>query len=386
MKILRVATVPYQIHVFLKDQILLSLRDGHQVFVVTGYDHALELFCKKNGVTYYPIKMARRISPWSDLKSFILLLRILAKHDIDIVHSISSKAGFLAALSGWLLRVPIRLHVFIGIPWSGMKGATRLVAKLCDWLILALNTRCYADGKSQTEFLESEGISAREQVVVLGEGSISGVDIGRFDRKRFEHQNLIIRKEINIEPQARVIAFFGRITREKGVSELALAFARVSKVYPDAVLLMIGEEDKDTDPVPDEPLSMLKNNPNVRFLGFNDEPEKFLSLAEFLVLPSYREGFCNAVIEAAALGLPAVGTKVMGLVDSIVEGETGVLVEVKTVEPLIEAICVLLSDPERCRSLGDAARKRVLRSFRKGDVNLKVVVEYSALAAQLQIR
>jgi glycosyltransferase involved in cell wall biosynthesis len=101
-----------------------------------------------------------------------------------------------------------------------------------------------------------------------------------------------------------------------------------------------------------------------------------------LCIPSYREGFGTVVIEAAAMGLPAVGSNIYGLSDAIVNGKTGILVEPRSSKELEEALFYIITDGESRMRLGNCARQRVVDDFSSEFVNKDVVKEYVKLLAQ----
>lgn len=385
MKICRVATVPYQINQFLREQIIASLNAGHEILIITSPSDDVADFCAQHGVSFIPVPMERRMALWRDLVSLVRLVYVLYRSKPDVVHSISSKAGFLTAIAAWMLRIPVRLHVFAGLPWLGMNGVVRIIGMACDKLIVRLSHRCYADSVSEAKVLEEHGVASQGEVVILGEGSVAGIDLARFDPSKYGDQREQVLTSCAVPFDAQVIAFVGRVTREKGIAELAGAFTLLAERFPSLYLLIVGPIDHDVDPVPQAAMKVLQTHPRVRFLGYQQSPEIYLATAEILVIPSYREGFCNVVIEAASLGVPAVGARVMGLVDSIVHGETGVLVEAKTVKPLAGAVEALLKDAVYRKRLGDRASSRAHRHFDQNYVNGLVVCEYMLMLSHVNL-
>jgi glycosyltransferase involved in cell wall biosynthesis len=282
----------------------------------------------------------------------------------------------LAAIASFLVRVPIRLHIFAGLPWETMSGVKRKIAMVCDRVIVLLNTKCYSDSNSQAHVLYENRIAKIGTITVLGHGSVTGVDVDRFNFQRYESVKSSLRKLLEIEIDDPVILFVGRITREKGVSELTHAFCEVKKVIKNLHLIVVGPIDLDVDPLDESVIDLMRQSEDIHLIGEDYEPEKYFAASDFLVIPSYREGFCNVVIEAASMGKPAIGTRVTGLVDSIIDGDTGILVDVKSVNALIEAIFLLLRDKEMLKIMGVKARIRAQANFSQSYVNNLVVQEY----------
>jgi len=247
--------------------------------------------------------------------------------------------------------------------------------------VVRLNTRCYADSASQRSFLVEQGIGSAGEIAVLGPGSLAGVDLMQYDI-RLRSQRMTLRRELNIDPDAKVIAFVGRVTRDKGIGELVAAFETLQRGgRGDLVLLLVGPVEDSPNLMPAHLLRAAESNPAIRFIGYSPQPEKYLALADFFCLPSYREGFGNAVIEAAAMGLPAVATHIPGLTDSVIDGQTGILVAPKDAAGLAAALGRLLSDDGLRERMGAAARLRAVEFFDAERINAQLLNEYAALSS-----
>jgi glycosyltransferase involved in cell wall biosynthesis len=192
---------------------------------------------------------------------------------------------------------------------------------------------------------------------VLAQGSISGVDVSRF--KPDVEARAKVRNELYITAGDVVFLFLGRLNRDKGLLDLAAAFSGIDN--SEAHLLVVGPDEERMGP------QMLRlaggNARRIHFVGFAAKPEEYLAAADVLCLPSYREGFGNVVIEAAAVGIPAIGSRIYGVVDAIAENESGLLFEVRNVSELQACLRVLCNEKERRIRLGRQARERVLAKF-----------------------
>lgn len=380
LRICRIATVPFFLLHHLGTQIRTAAEAGHEVLLVASPGPEWEALRAIPAVRCFEIEIARDMEPLSDLRALASLLRLLRREQPHVVHSTTPKAGLLAAVAGRLAGVPLRLHTFTGQPWAELHGWKRRLAKAADRLIVALCTRCYADSPSQCEFMQAEGIAPPGAVQVLGTGSLAGVDPAVFDPERNAAAGQALRARLGIGPGAKVIVFLGRVTRDKGVAELVEAFGRLRMRMPDLRLLLVGPLEQARDPLSAPVVEAIAGNPGIHAAGYQARPEQWLAAADLLCLPSYREGFGNVVIEAAAMGIPAVGTRIPGLCDAIVDGVTGILVSPKDPAALEVALGELLSDDVRRRAMGAAARSRALREFGAARVNALVLAEYAALA------
>jgi glycosyltransferase involved in cell wall biosynthesis len=388
IKLCRLATVVQTFQTLLREQLQVMAEAGFRVTLVCSPDPALQDIADGLGFDYRAIPMARKPDPFHDLVSLRRLARLFKQERFDLVHSSTPKAGLLTAMAGRLSRVPVRIHTYTGQPWVEMNGAGREIVKRCDWLIGKLNTHCYADSHSQSRFLVEEGVIADDRITVLGAGSIAGVDLERFDPARWGNDTAsATRMELGVDPEAVLILFVGRVTKDKGVAELVEAFnGLISRVDRPVELLLVGPLEPDQDPLPEGILNEIEHNPHIHAVGFTREPEKYMAAADIFCLPSYREGFGSVVIEAAAMGVPAVATSVTGLVDAVVDGKTGLLVPAKNVGELGQALLRLIDQPDLRAEMGQAARNRAIKEFDARLINGLVVDEYRRWAGQSELK
>lgn len=379
VRLCRIATVPAHITMLLLQQLRDIIKAGLDVTVVSSPGPALDEIASSLGVRCYPIPMMRSPHPGQDLLSLCRIIRFLRLEQFDIVHSSTPKAGLLAALAGSLTRVPVRIHTFTGQPWVERTGIVRWAARESDRLIAWLATHTYADSDSQRNFLIAEGLVKANKISVLGAGSISGVDLQRFDLVSKPAKREAVRKQLDIRETSLVIVFVGRITKDKGIVELIAAMRDLWKQYDDLHLLLVGQFEPERDPLPPETLNEIAANPKIHSMGFVYDPENYMAAADIFCLSSYREGFGGVVIEAGAMDLPVVATRITGLVDAVVEGETGILVPPKNVPALVEALLTLIRSPELRKRMGATAIRRSHSYFDASVVNKMVIDEYHRL-------
>ncbi|MFM2408800.1 MAG: hypothetical protein RL358_1542 [Pseudomonadota bacterium] len=380
VRIARIATVPFFVVTQLKQQLAKLGEAGADVLVVSSHGGELDTLGEIHGVRCQPIDMPRAIAPWRDLMALISLFRLFKQERTQIAHSTTPKAGLLTALAAFLARTPIRLHTFTGQPWVNMHGVKGWLARSSDKLIAKLNTHCYADSVSQKDFLIAQGIIAAQKITVIAQGSLAGVDTQRFQREKFSSaQNVALRHKLGIPVDAPAILFLGRITIDKGVRELLQAFTEIKALGNSAHLLLVGPLDVASGVAGAIALSDIERIADTHWVDYSDLPEAYIAIADMLCLPSYREGFGTVVIEAAAMGLPTVGTKIYGLTDAIVKGETGLLVAPQNADALQAALLALLDNPDLCKKMGQAALHRARTVFDAKLVNQQIILEYHAL-------
>lgn len=377
IRIARISTVAYFVATQLKAQVEQIADEGAEVVVVTSPGPELSRIAWRENLSCVKTEIPREFNPLRDAKALFELVRTFRSRRFHVVHSTTPKAGMLSAIAAWLCNVPVRLHTFTGQPWVTLSGPVAWAAKAADRLICRLNTHCYADSPSQRQFLIDAGIARPDKISVIGSGSLAGVDHVRFDPTRFsEDERRSIREELGIGPESRIVLFLGRICRDKGVVELLDAFDELHSTGQDAHLLLVGPFDERQDPKDRLAPTDILARANVHHVDYTSTPERYLAVADLLCLPSYREGFGTVIIEAAAMGVPSIGTQIYGVSDAIVDGVTGVLVPAQDSRSLAAALRRVLGSSELLDELGRAARTRSQAEFDARLLNDKIIGEY----------
>jgi glycosyltransferase involved in cell wall biosynthesis len=278
-------------------------------------------------------------------------------------------------MAAWLSGVDFRFHTFTGQVWATKTGIARELLKGIDRLIALCASRVFADGLSQCRFLEDEGIVRRGGVTMLGQGSIAGVDLARF--RPDPVARVALRHETGVADAVPVFLFVGRIVRDKGVFDLVEAFASLNAKHGLWELWMVGPDEDGLQTslkVEGERLGA-----RIRWFGPTPVPERYMAAADVFVLPSYREGFSTVIIEAAACGIPTIGSRINGVVDAIVEESTGCLVNKADIRELAQVMERIGSDRKVLSDMGQAAKSRAVNNFSSSTVSAAWLSFYSSV-------
>lgn len=359
-KLLIVTTVPETIVSILRMQPRF-LNQYFSVSLATSPGPDADIAAKTEGVEVHEVSMKRGISPVSDLISIFKMIMLLLRIRPSIIHSYTPKAGLISMVAGWICRVPVRVHTFTGLIFPTQFGIKQRVLVFIDRLICACATRVIPEGLGVRKDLYDFGIT-NKPLQIIGHGNIAGVDTGYFSPELPDVMAAArdLKSSLLIGENDFVFCFVGRLNRDKGISELAKAFAEMPGF---AHLLLVGAVDE-TAPVDEISMSLLRSNPNVHFLGFQSDIRPALACSNLLVLPSYREGFPNSVLQACSMALPVIATDISGC-NEVIEGNVnGWLVPVKNAGELACAMVSALNiDEAGLRLMGAESRRRVQAYF-----------------------
>lgn len=334
-----------------------------------------------DGVRHLALASSTRgMSIGADLRAAWDLWRLLRREHVDVLHTHNPKPGLYGRVVGRLAGVPIVVNTVHGLY---VADRDRRWKKIVVFALEAIASR-FSDAElvqnpEDLERVRRWHITPRRRTRLLG----NGVDLARFDPDRFDDAaRTAIRAEWGVEDDQVVVGCVGRLVREKGYAEL---FDAARSFESNVVLVVVGPEDPEkADRLPPEMIEAAAAR-GVRFLGMRDDIDQLYAGFDVFVLPSHREGFPRAAMEAAAMGLPVVATDIRGCRQVVDHGVTGLLVPVDDAPALGDALRVLGDDPARRAEMGRAARAKALREFDERAVVEIVLEAYDQVARRKRL-
>lgn len=304
------------------------------------------------------LPITRKISLYKDFFVLFWLVRFFRTENFDAVHSLTPKGGLLGMIAALIACTPIRTHSFTGQVWATRSGVARYLLKTMDKILAKCATHLNADSPSQSQFLQQEKITGNTPIRVFGAGSISGVDLRRFSENPVRRQET--RQQLGIPEDNHVFLFLGRLNRDKGVLELAEAFTRLYGSVQNISLVFVGRDEQNMTPAIQTICHTCIDA--IRFVELTPEPERYIDVSDVLCLPSYREGFGSSIIEAAAMGVPSIASRIYGITDAIIDGKTGLLFTPGDVIEIQTAMQFMLNKFNH-QEMAHQAQKRAKRDF-----------------------
>jgi glycosyltransferase involved in cell wall biosynthesis len=362
-RIIYIVTVPETAFAFLRGQFKTLLSNGYDVNLISSPGPRLDALQRDMAIKTYPIAMERRISPLLDLISLLRILIIIRKVRPTVVNYSTPKAGLLGAIAAWLAHVPIRVYELRGLRLETEVGLKRFVLEISERFTSFCSTNVVCVSRSLLSIYRGMKLSRPEKLTVFGKGLYHGVDMSTIIKKPVDFTiTQALNQELNIPDGAKVIGYVGRLTRDKGIEDLFICFLDAVNNETKRILLLVGQIERG-DPLPIGLIEKLRKHPDIRLVGVKEDVVPYYQIMDVFAFPSYREGLPNAPLEAAFAGVPTVGYAATGIIDAVVDGETGLLVAVGCIDELRKGIIQLLENDNLRKTLGANAREYALREF-----------------------
>jgi glycosyltransferase involved in cell wall biosynthesis len=355
-----ITTVPMSLATLVKGQ-AKYLSHWYEVKLVTSFSEQNEDISLYEGVELYSVDMTRQITPIQDLKALIKLFKYIKNEKPDIVYTFTPKAGLLGMIASFLARVPIRIHNIVGMPLMEVVGIKKILLKLMEQLTYFFATHLFCNSFGLKKFINAN--LTKQEVKVIGQGSINGVDTEYFQNNKTTLEQEIIRKKYQIEKDDFAITFVGRIVKDKGIDELIEAFIQLLSEYNNLKLLLVGDYEEHLNPIKKENKVLIDTVDSIITVGFQNDIREFLAISDLFALPSYREGLPNSLIEAGSFGIPLVATNINGCNEIIEHKKTGLIVEMKDVTSLRNGIELLLKDKQLYDSIKLQVRDEMVKKY-----------------------
>lgn len=361
-KIIKAANIPSSLSGFFKGM-LKRMSEEYEVIALASPGAEMDVIREREGVRTEAIPIERRPSILKDIQSLCRLIAFFRKEKPDVVHSMSAKAGMLCMIAAKITHVPHRVHSFTGLAFPTATGLRRLILMTTERITCACGNHLLPEGEGVKKDLINNHITKKE-LRVIGHGNIRGIDLDYYDRTpEVEEAAMVWRK-----PDVFTFVFVGRLVRDKGVNELIEAMVDLHKKYGNTRLLLLGDYDDGKDPLKKETIDIIENSTFIENVGWQNDVRPYLVASDCFVMPSYREGFPNSVIEAGAMSLASIVTDINGANEIIIESENGIIIPSQNKEKLQLAMEYMFLHAEERFSMAQKARSLVAERYEIGYV------------------
>ncbi|MCC7451603.1 MAG: glycosyltransferase family 4 protein [Anaerolineae bacterium] len=382
-KVAHVTTIDLSLRYLLLNQLISIQQAGYAVYGISAPGPDVPTV-EANGIHHIAVPMTRNFTPLADLIALFRLYRVMRRERFTIVHTHTPKPGLLGQIAARLAGVPIVINTLHGFYfhdnmrpfWRRFYITAEKIAARCSDVILSQSSE-----DIQTAI--DEKICRPDQIKHLG----NGIDVRRFDRAALDPAVVAQKRAaLGIPDSVPVVGFVGRLVREKGILELFEAARMVLDRVPNARFLIVGpiDHEKRDALTPDSAKDYGIAEACV-FTGLRQDMPDLYALMDVFVLPSYREGFPRSPMEASAMGVPCVVTKIRGCTEAVEHDQNGLLVPLGNVQALADAMICLLTDKDKAARMGQTARQIALERFDEQHVFDTVKAEYKRLLDEKHI-
>ncbi len=379
-KIIRIVTVPISFKHLLNGQISFIGKNGFNVTIISSDGKELKNVLKNENCNHFLIPLTREVTIFRDLFCIIKLFFFLRKEKPDIVHTHTPKAGFIGMVASYLARVPIRLHTVAGLPLVVKKGIFKIILNFVEKITYKCATKIYPNSFGLKKIILKNKFTHSDKIKVIGNGSSNGIDTSFFSLKNVSNKKKkSIREKFKILETDFVFIFVGRIVKDKGIKELVHAFSKLSQIKKNVKLLLVGPYENELDPLDNHTMELINTNNNIISVGYKNDVRPYFAISNVLVFPSYREGFPNVVMQSGSMGVPSIVSNINGCNEIIKNNENGIIVSVKNINAIYDALIKIYSDKLFFHKLKLNCRGIIKKKYERKNFWKLLLLEYKNL-------
>ena len=354
--------------------------NGFYVIMASADEKELSTLLKNEICPHVVVPMTRSITPFGDLICLYKLVKLFTREKPEIVHSETPKAGLLGMMAAKMARVPIRIHTVAGMLLMVATGAKLKLLKFIERFTYSCATNVWPNSESLKSFILENNFTKSEKLEVIGKGSSNGIDLAKFNKTLLRNNALEeIKKNIAYDKNCKYLLFVGRIVKDKGISELVNTFNQLLKKDPSLKLVLVGQFEKQLDPLSPAIEKEITHNNSIIHIYWSGRVEYYMSLADFFVFPSYREGFPNVLLEAGAMKLPIICSNIGGNIDIVKHKETGLLFDTNNEADMQEKLAWALQNKEEMMKMSESLYHTVSTEYNREKFWAQMNLQYKKL-------
>lgn len=379
-KLIRITTVPMALRYLLPGQLQFMQQNGFDVLMISADGPELNDVIKNEGCRHTIVPMTRKITPLQDLKCLFQLIKIFKKEKPDIVHTHTPKAGLLGMLAAKLTGVKVRIHTVAGMPLMVEKGFKLKLLTFIEKLTYWGAGHVWPNSGSLYEYIKEHKLTPEKKLHIIAKGSTNGINLSRFNKTQLTESSIAEIKElVHYSSENIYLLCIGRLVADKGIVELVHVFARLQKKYPPLRLVLAGDFEPALDPLPADVLQQIENNPAIVHIKWTQQVEYFMQVASYFVFPSHREGFPNVLLQAAAMELPIICSRIAGNVDIVTHAQTGLIFNRANEQQMEEQVEYAINHPQEMKIMAQKLCNTVQTDYRRENIWQNMLATYNSL-------
>lgn len=379
-KLIRITTVPMALRYLLPGQLQFMQQNGFDVLMISADGPELNDVIKNEGCRHTIVPMTRKITPLQDLKCLFQLIKIFKKERPDIVHTHTPKAGLLGMLAAKLTGVKVRIHTVAGMPLMVEKGFKLKLLTFIEKLTYWGAGHVWPNSQSLYEYIKEHKLTPEKKLHIIAKGSTNGINLSRFNKAQLSEESIAeIKEHIHYSAENIYLLCIGRLVADKGIVELVHVFTRLQKKYPPLRLVLAGDFESALDPLPADVLQQIESNPAIVHIKWTQQVEYFMQVASYFVFPSHREGFPNVLLQAAAMELPIICSRIAGNVDIVTHAQTGLIFNRANEQQMEEQVEYAINHPQEMKAMAQKLCNRVQTDYSRENIWQNMLATYNSL-------
>lgn len=381
-KLIRITTVPMALRYLLPGQMNFMKNNGYEVLMISADGKELPDVIEQEQCRHMVVPMTRKITPFQDLKCLWQLIKIFRKEKPDIVHSHTPKAGLLGMIAAKIAGVKTRVHTVAGLPLMVESGFKYQLLKTIEKITYAAANHIWPNSQSLYQFILREKLANPKKLGIIGSGSTNGINTDRFNISKLDQNKMQrIKTAIDYNAKNTYLLCIGRLVKDKGIVELVNVFTNLQQTNPALRLILVGDFEESLDPLPSSTIHKIQNNNAIIHISWSNDVEYYMQLAHNFVFPSHREGFPNVLLQAGAMQLPIICSRITGNIDIVKENETGLIFEPGNESQMQLLIQQAIEHKDAMLQMAKKLKDTVVNEYHRGYIWQKIYDQYTIVAA-----
>ena len=378
-KLIRITTVPMALCYLLPGQMQFMAANGFNVIMISANGKELQTVIENEKCRHIIVPMTRKITPFRDLQCLIQLIRIFRKEKPGIVHTHTPKAGLLGMLAARYCGIKVRIHTVAGLPMMVKKGLKYQLLKITEKITYAAANHVWPNSNSLLQFITKHHLTNSKKLKIIAKGSTNGIDLNRFSVEALDEKiTAAIKTKINYLPKNKYLLCIGRLVADKGIVQLINVFKILQKTEPAWQLILVGEYENSLDPLPVATIKEIENNSAITQINWTNEVEYYMKMADFFIFPSRREGFPNVLLQAGAMALPIICSRIAGNVDIVTPNETGLIFEDGNEQQMLALVQFAINNPQHVQRMAINLKQIISENYRRENIWENILAAYKS--------
>ena len=355
-------------------------QNGFEVVMISADGPELSDAIANENCRHIIVPMTRKITPVTDLKCLWKLIKIFRAEKPDVVHSHTPKAGLLGMLAARISGVKVRIHTVAGMPLMVEKGLKLKLLIFIEKLTYWSANQVWPNSPSLFRYITANRFTSADKLKVIAKGSTNGINLNRFNKTALKKEVIdSVKQQIGYSEGCIYLLCIARLVSDKGIVELVHVFTKLQTENSRLRLVLAGNFEQELDPLPNDILQQIKENPGIIHISWTNQVEYFMHVADYFVFPSHREGFPNVLLQAGAMELPVICSKIVGNVDIVTHNETGLVFETADETQMYRHIQFAIANPQQMKIMAGTLYKTIQEHYRRENVWKNILANYNAL-------